>query len=457
MTRRSRALIVALVPLAFTAACAEPGPAPLASCDLELVQEIDMERAMRHLGVLVEEFGPRVAASPMERQAAEYLAAQLEGFGYQVEVQEFPRVQVVSRIAVLSPARFTLHPATGRVRGVPVSEYPLLTPEDGIQARVVDCGDGDCPADVAGAIALIRQGDSAAGDLLAHAADAGARAAILHGDGWRRHVTAVPAIDAHLPFVTVNGEAGEALREAHGAEVSLRIDRFETSQNVIATRPVGGAPDSPAAPVVIFSAHYDSAEQAPGASDNASGTAGLLELARIYANVETDVELRFAAVGAEEVGLVGSRYYVAQLPAQERDRIVANFNTDMIGTAGEAQSQLFVNTLDGDNLVARSARVARELLALPEEILRAPYQRGASDHVAFHDVGIPAANFIWRDPETTSLEPWYHQPHDRVDRISEERLRTAISVVLVASQQVICDTGALRHELPAEAGSSSDT
>jgi Zn-dependent M28 family amino/carboxypeptidase len=47
---------------------------------------------------------------------------------------------------------------------------------------------------------------------------------------------------------------------------------------------------------------------------------------------------------------------VRELPEAERARIVANFNTDMIGTAGPDQTQLFVNTLDGDNLVARSAR-----------------------------------------------------------------------------------------------------
>src|SRR5690606_10232597 len=108
-------------------------------------------------------------------------------------------------------------------------------------------------------------------------------------------------------------------------------------------------------------------------------------------------------------------------------------------TAGEAQTQLFVNTLDGDNLVARSARTARELLGLPEEILRAPYNRGASDHVSFHDAGIPAANFIWREPETIALEPWYHHPHDLFENVSPDRLRTAMQIVLAASLQVICE------------------
>jgi aminopeptidase YwaD len=102
-----------------------------------------------------------------------------------------------------------------------------------------------------------------------------------------------------------------------------------------------------------------------------------------------------------------------------------------------------VNTLDGDNLVARSARAAREQLGLPEEMLRAPFQRGASDHVAFADVGIPAANFIWREPETIALEPWYHHPHDMLENVSAERLETAMRVVMGAATQVICEDPAV--------------
>ncbi len=446
MYRRHRTPLFLLISFLLLLGCADPvaDAAPVA-CEPGLVESIDMDRTMGHLHVLVDEIGPRVASSHAEREAAEYIARELESYGYEVEIQEFPRDQVVSRIEVVDPADLRIYPATGRIEDTPAAEYFQLTGEEGITADVVDCGEGACPAEAEGAIALFAQGESDAGDLLAHAADVGAVAAILHGNDWRRHLTSVEPDDAVLPFVTVNVEAGDALREAGGVRVTLHVEFFDTSQNVIATRRVEGDPD---APVVVFSAHYDSVEQAPGASDNASGTSGMMEIARLYANVETDVELRFAAVGAEEVGLVGSRYYVSQLPDHEIDRIVANFNTDMIGTAGELQTQLFVNTLDGDNVVARSARVARDLLELPEESMRAPFQRGASDHVAFHDAGIPAANFIWRDPETIDLEPWYHQPHDTSDRISRDRMRTAMSVVLLASQQVICEAGAFRDEVP---------
>jgi len=431
-TISTRALALFAV-IAF-AGCAEVAPPP-AGCNLDLVQQIDVDRALAHLRVLSVEIGPRVASSPGERAAAEYLAAELENLGYEVEIQEFARTGLSARFEVHQPAGLAIHPAYGRIRETPTADYPLLTPEDGITARIVDCGAGACPDEVAGHIALLAPGDNGDAEArIAAAAAQGAVAGIVHGPTWRRFTVTVE--EAEIPFVSVNLDAAEAIRLAGEVDVTLHVGRYDTSQNVIATRPVEGDPE---APVVVFSAHYDSVEQSPGANDNGSGTVGMLELARILANVETAVELRFAAVGAEEVGLVGARHYVSELPDSERARIVANFNTDMIGTAGEDQVQLFVNTLDGDNLVAQSARAAREKLGYPEEMLRAPYQRGASDHVAFHDAGIPAANFIWRDPETIALEPWYHHPHDRIENVSEERLRTALEIVLAASLEVICE------------------
>jgi hypothetical protein len=82
-------------------------------------------------------------------------------------------------------------------------------------------------------------------------------------------------------------------------------------------------------------------------------------------------------------------------------------------------------------------------------MMRAPFQRGASDHVAFADVGIPAANFIWREPETIALEPWYHHPHDSFENVSRERIETAMRVVVGAATQVVCRG---RPRAPSERG-----
>lgn len=173
----------------------------------------------------------------------------------------------------------------------------------------------------------------------------------------------------------------------------------------------------------------------PGANDNASGTASMLELARAYSALPLATEVRFIAAGAEEVGLRGARHYVNELSEDEIDRIVANFDMDMTGTAGEAQTTLYVNTLDGDNLVAQRARAAADRLGYGS-IINAPFNRGSSDHVPFHDVGIPAANHIWREPGTHALEPWYHTPHDTIEHVSEERLLIATQIVGASSYSV---------------------
>ncbi len=430
--RRLAPLLVA--PL-FLGGCADPAEAPPpAACEVELVQLLDTDRVMEHIRVLTVDIGPRVASSPQEREAAEYLAGELRSMGYEVEIQDFARPGLLATLSVEGPGDLRLFAAVGRIRGVPAAEFPRLTGPEGVRGPVVACGAGPCPEGVAGGIALLAPSEEDAGARIRAAAQAGAAGVLLHGPDWRRFGVTLDE-DPGVPFATVNLDAAEALQDAGEVTLTLAITFHEGSQNVIATRPVEGRPD---APVVIFTAHYDSVEKAPGASDNASGTAGMLELARILAEVPVEAELRFAAVGAEEVGLVGSRYYVAQLPEEERARIVANYNMDMIGTAGEAQTQLFVNTLDGDNLVARTARMAREALGYPEDLLRAPFQRGASDHVAFADAGIPAANFIWREPETINLEPWYHHPYDTIERISEDRIHTALRIVLGAATHLIC-------------------
>lgn len=220
--------------------------------------------------------------------------------------------------------------------------------------------------------------------------------------------------------------------ESLGYDVSIQEfnrGRSGDSQNVIAVKKPQGV-DNPE--IVYLMAHYDSVAVGPGANDNGSGTSGLLEFARIFKDIQTDKEIRFLAVGAEEVGLVGSRYYVDQLSQDEIDRSIANFNMDMIGTIWEPATQLFVNVVDGNpNTVWEYAKAASDKLGLEDDKIRL-YQRGASDHVPFFDVGIPAANFIWREPGTASLEPWYHTAEDTIDKVSPEKIQFVGDLLQVA-------------------------
>src|SRR5690606_30131794 len=98
-----------------------------------------------------------------------------------------------------------------------------------------------------------------------------------------------------------------------GYEVSLQPyakRRFGDESNVVAEKRGTRCPDE----VIVVVAHLDDVgHPQAGADDNASGTAGLLELARILAEVETERTVRFVSVNGEEDGLRGSRAYVRSL------------------------------------------------------------------------------------------------------------------------------------------------
>jgi aminopeptidase YwaD len=419
--------------------CTAPPPA----CDLSLVDQLDIEAAMAHVAYLSDSIGPRVVSTPHERQAAEYIAAVLDGYGYDVEIQEFPRPTVHAYLTVETSESEVLNVRAGRLGGVSTGDYPLLTPEGGISARVIYSGTGEAgafPADVNGRIALVTRSEEDPTEVISRAKAAGAIAVLFHNTDWKNY--GVRVAQAEIPFATMNSEAAEALRGFGDVTVNLQVNRYETSQNVIATRGITDQDDE-SRPIVVFSGHYDSVAMSPGANDNASGTAGVMEMAHLLARVPLDADVRFLACGGEEGGLVGSRHYVAQLPEAERERVVANFNMDMIATAGPDQTTLFVNTLDGENLVAQAALFAADTLGYAD-LLNAPYQRGASDHVAFARAGIAGANFIWRELETISLEPWYHHPHDKMENVSSERMRIALEIITAASAQVMCADGTLR-------------
>ena len=91
--------------------------------------------------------------------------------------------------------------------------------------------------------------------------------------------------------------------------------------------------------VVLITAHLDSINlqggptaPAPGADDNGSGSAGLLEIARAFADHRSEHDLRFILFRGEEECLFGSQQYVAKLSASEKRRIRAVVNMDMIGS-----------------------------------------------------------------------------------------------------------------------------
>ncbi|WP_086565201.1 M28 family metallopeptidase [Streptomyces africanus] len=157
-----------------------------------------------------------------------------------------------------------------------------------------------------------------------------------------------------------------------------------TGYNLIADWPGGDANQ-----VVMAGSHLDSVSSGPGINDNGSGSAAVLEtaLAVSRAQYKPAKHLRFAWWGAEELGLVGSRYYVNQLATGDRSRISAYLNFDMIGSPNPGY---FV--YDDDPAIEKTFKEYFSGLGVPTEI--ETEGDGRSDHAPFKSAGVPVGGLF---------------------------------------------------------------
>jgi Zn-dependent M28 family amino/carboxypeptidase len=172
--------------------------------------------------------------------------------------------------------------------------------------------------------------------------------------------------------------------------------------------------------IVVLSAHEDhlgmkDGQLHPGADDNASGTAVLMEAARLLKGAKPRRSILFLSVSGEELGLFGSRAFVASPPVPLKD-IVADLNTDMVGRNGVDAISVTPARIEGaTGTLTRDARaIAADLgLTLTDE---ADDYWKRSDHYTFAKAGIPAL-FIFG-----GMEPDYHQPTDTPDKVEGAKL-----------------------------------
>lgn len=182
------------------------------------------------------------------------------------------------------------------------------------------------------------------------------------------------------------------------------------SANVVALPP---GLDPAAERHLLVGAHYDTVPASPGANDNASGVAVLLEVARVLAGRPAKLPVAFVAFGGEEgrpgpkhLSLAGSLHYTETLPEAERRNLVAMLNLDMIGHGDAVLSTLRINMKKG--MHQRLLRLAGEL-GVPA---REHFTPQVSDSVPFASHGIETG-WLW-----TGVESAYHSPKDTVEKIT---------------------------------------
>jgi aminopeptidase YwaD len=235
---------------------------------------------------------------------------------------------------------------------------------------------------------------------------------------------------ASVPVLGLAEYHGERIR-AGARTLSFRVTHHAglTSYNVLAERRASFR--NPDGRAVIVSAHYDSVPGSPGANDDGSGTVLCLELARVLKRLPTQQDIRVCLWGSEEFGLIGARHYVAQLDDAAAARITGCFQNDMVATAHPPATTYWLLSLDGThNVTTTAVHAAAERLGYVDQVV-GPFARGASDHQAFAERGIAAANFSWRGDESPAqLEPIYHTPEDTIaNNLSLERLQVSLELI----------------------------
>ncbi|MCS7065486.1 MAG: M20/M25/M40 family metallo-hydrolase [Fimbriimonadales bacterium] len=214
-------------------------------------------------------------------------------------------------------------------------------------------------------------------------------------------------------------------------EVSAGIEpRRGIARNVIGFLP--GSDPAKREEMIVIGAHYDhlgfgevgslapeSGDIHHGADDNASGTAGLLELARMLSadRAKLPRSVLFIAFSGEEEGLVGSAYFVRN-PTVPLEKIIAMINLDMIGRM--TNDRLSVSGIGSSpqwEEIVKAANSEGLTLSLSQTAT------GGSDHTSFFLRNIPVLFFF------TGMHPDYHRPSDTWEKINYEGQAKVVQMV----------------------------
>lgn len=200
------------------------------------------------------------------------------------------------------------------------------------------------------------------------------------------------------------------------------------TDNIIATKVGTLHPDE----IVVVGAHYDSISEAPtvsapGAEDNGSGTAAVLQLAEVFADYETERTIHFVCFSGEEQGLFGSQHYVQQAAANDLN-VIGALTMDMI-SAWESNYKVII---EGDEpWESLMALFQTNVTSLAQIASRKDYFSFGSDHVPFQQGGIPA--FLAIDWDYGTYDH-YHRTTDtwqRLDPTLGHRIVKAMAGTLV--------------------------
>jgi len=344
------------------------------------------------------QIGPREVGTAGNTAGRAYLTERLRALGYDVREEDFtyaryqdPGSTVTVRDGRAFDARALHGGRASRVSGTVA------------WVRGVGSAADFARAGVRGRIAVVMRGGMLFRDKARNARVAGATALIIVNTDARVYRGAI-GDDVGLPVVSVSREARGALTTGSRVELDVRVRRESVrGVNVVASLPGANAR-------VLVGAHHDSFIHSPGLNDNASGVAGVLEVARLVRSTPLANDVMFAFFDGEEDGLQGSLAFVRRHVGTVR-ALRGMLSLDMIGVNAEP-----LGVSGSASLVQLARRV------IPD--LRVFHGAGLSDHDAFIKAGVPAA-FLFR-----GIDANYHERTDtRADpELVREAARAALSI-----------------------------
>jgi aminopeptidase YwaD len=235
-------------------------------------------------------------------------------------------------------------------------------------------------------------------------------------------------------FFVGDDNTAQKIKKAKKITISVSQEEVEAdAYNVV------GYIDNGQPTTVIIGAHYDhlgwggEGSRAPGvyaihngADDNASGTAALIALAEYLGKKEdlTGHNYLFLAFSAEERGLLGSKYFVAN-PTFNIDQTAYMINMDMVGRLRDGALQI-----GGTGTAAQWNKVIENTQCEELSFKLDPSGIGPSDHSSFYTNGIPVLHFF------TGSHDDYHKPEDDADKINYMGIGSIVSLIKTIMREV---------------------
>lgn len=416
--KRVTIIILTIVIAAVGIGCSRTPKAPLISETslYDFTDKISQENMLASIKVLASVDNARVAGFEGEQKAAQYIQAAFERYGLKTDKSAFSMDAFMCTQASLE-----VNIENQPLKDIKVVNFSNATPKEGISTDLISVGLGGVNAysdkHVQGKIVLIQRGGEKFIDKAERAKGNGAVAVVFYDPMAEGNASMFAnfGINSTIPGVCITKDQAMKLEAgmASGKKVQAKLivdskTELAKSQNIFGVYESANNPDKKK---IVISAHYDGVDT-PAANDNASGTATILEIARILSEekIELPYDIQFIAFGSEEVGLVGSSDYTRTMGSIAADNTLAVINFDMVGVG----DTINFCTANGQS----SAPILPQLRALGERMGFKPViqELENSDHASFAYYNVPAITYY------VSEDLNYHTDLDTIERIQPEMM-----------------------------------